>query len=45
MASSPRTNAAVLPRKCTPTMAPPVAIGRVRSTTEIVALSLAAIDF
>src|SRR5690242_117478 len=44
MASSPRTKAAVLPRKCTATTPPPTATGRVRSTTETVSLPLAAID-
>src|SRR5437764_3415289 len=42
IASSPRTKAAVRPRKCTATMPLPIVIGRVRSTTETVSLPLAA---
>ena len=38
MASSPRTNAAVAPRKCAATIGPPAATGCVRSTTETMSL-------
>src|ERR1700739_3940032 len=43
-ASSPSTNTAVRPRKCAPTIAPPAATARVRSTTETVSLRVSLIS-